>query len=145
MPDGKTKRITGYLVVDWRKESLRARKTEPTQSELGSNELVGDLDVTVTLPEIDVPTASAEFEVPEPMVENAMLEALDERSFTDWEKMAESEIAERIDAIREAEDDRVGNLCDGIVVSTLRAARGRPDVADVEEYVTAAVGEVRNG
>lgn len=135
--------IEGFLVVDWRDEQIRARKTEPKQSDLGTNELVSDLKVVVEIPEIDVPSASIEFEVPEPMVENAVLEALDERSFTDWERMAESQIAERMDEIREADDQQLGNLRDGIVVSTLREARGRPDVADVARYVKEAVEEVR--
>lgn len=143
MKKGKTKTIKGYLVVDWRKESIRARKTKPNKSELNTNELVGDLKVTVEIPEIPVPEASATFEVPEPMVESAILEALDNRSYTDWEREAESLIAERIEAIEEANDGEIEPIIGRIVIETLRDARGRPDIDSVERYVERSVGEIR--
>lgn len=139
----QTTTIDGYLVVDWKKEQLRARKTEPKQGELGTNELVADLEVTVTVPEIKVPDISADFEVPEPMVTSAIAEALDSRSFADWEKTAESFVAEKIDLIRDAEPEEVDNIVNGLTVETMRAAKGRPDIEAVERYVEAAVGDIR--
>lgn len=142
---GKTRTIDGYLVVDWKKEQIRARKTEPNQSELGTNELIADLKVTVTVPEIPVPEVAAAFEVPEPMVESAIAEAIDNRSFADWERTAESVIADRIDEIEEAANGDLDGVINGITVATLRAARGRPDIDEVERYVNAAVAEIREG
>lgn len=140
---GKTKTITGYAIVDWKKGDVRSRKTKPTLSELGNNELLANLRFDVHVPEIDIPTLAAEIDVPEPMVYSATLEALDDRELPDYAKTADGVITEVADELLDAEPDELEGLVSSIVVQTLRETRGRPRVELVEEYVTDVVEEIR--
>lgn len=59
------KTIDGWLVVDWKQGTHRTRQSKPKQSELGSTELLAELSVHVTVPEVDIPTLAVEIDVPE--------------------------------------------------------------------------------
>lgn len=139
MPD---KVITGYAVIDWRKESIKARKTEPSHSELGSNELKAELKFNVNIPEIDVPTLAADIEVPEPMVHSATLEALEDEDMPDWASTADEVISENLEFLRDAGEVERGNAIDGMTLDILRESRGRPKIENVEQYVREAVAEL---
>ena len=52
MANSKTKTISAYAVIDWRKGSTRTRKSKPKQSELGTNELLAELKFKVRIPEV---------------------------------------------------------------------------------------------
>jgi hypothetical protein len=136
------KTIKAYAVIDWRNESVKARKTKPNHSELGSNELMAILKFPVTIPDVDIPTLAAEIEVPEPMVHSATLEALEDREMPDWATTADEVISNHLDALREAANP--GPVIDTVVLETLRDARGRPKIENVEEYVKQAVAEIED-
>lgn len=129
------KNITGYLIVDWRDETHRTRKSKPSASELGANELLAELDIRVSVPEVDVPTLAAQIEVPEPRVHAATLEALDDEDLPDWTDVADEVIQDAAERGRiEATDDRIG-LSYELVGRVMASANGRPDADLVNEYV----------
>lgn len=143
MTEGKQKTIEGFLRVDWKKEKVTARQTEPSVSELGNNELLAKYRFTVNIPDVDVPTLAAEIDVPEPMVYSATLEALEDREMPEYAQIADTVIADRVDDIRDAGDDELENVIAGITVQTLRETRGRPRLELVEEYVAEVATEIR--
>lgn len=57
--------IKYWLVFDWKDEDVRARKTKPSRSDLGTNELLVQGELTVRKPEIEVPTLATELDIPE--------------------------------------------------------------------------------
>lgn len=136
------KNTTYWFIYDWKKEQGRAVKTEP--SSLKSNEFKAKIDIKTVVPEVDIPDLSMDFTVPEPMIESAVAEALDSRSFADWEKEAESIIAEQYDRIRSADEETAENIANGITIQTMRAARGRPSIDKVERYVRHNIDEIRD-
>lgn len=140
MPD---KNIEAWLVVDWKKESVKARKTEPHLSELGTNELKAKVDVDVTVPDVSVPTLSLEIDVPEPRVYAATIEALDEDDLPEWA----DEAIEQVDQ-RQVEFEQAGNApewssaVDSATIAVLRQAPGRPDVERVREFVEGTAADM---
>jgi hypothetical protein len=66
------KEIETYVVIDYRDESIRTRKTEPT--DLSPYEIVIETSFTVVVPDLPTPELSAELRVPEPKVEEALAE-----------------------------------------------------------------------
>lgn len=148
MPMGEVRKQTAWVLWDHKKDRVRARKTKPDRGDVGTNEFVTRIELTANIPDSDLihEEVALEFDVPTPMLESAVAEALDTRSFLDWQKDAESAIAERIDEIREADDDvLVENIVNGLTVQTLRAAKGRPDIDAVERYIAESVEDIRGG
>lgn len=129
------KDITGYLIVDWRDETHRTRKSKPAASELGANELLAELDISVSVPEVDVPTLAAQIEVPEPRVHAATLEALDDEDLPDWTDVADEVIHNAADRGRIDSADSMVGLSYELVGRVLSDASGRPDPDLVGEYV----------
>lgn len=82
----REKTITGWLVVDWKQDSHRTRKSKPDS--LGTNELLVKISIIVTVPEMDVPDLALEVDVPEPQVRAAALEAPHEDELPDWSDTA---------------------------------------------------------
>jgi len=136
------KTISAYAIIDWRKENVRTRQTQPSKSELGKNELLAELKFPVTIPDVDITTLAAEIEVPEPMVHSATLEALEDKEMPDWATTADEHISENLDLLRESEGSELENAINGVVLDTLRDARGRPQIENVEEYVKQTVAEI---
>jgi hypothetical protein len=130
------KTVTAWLVVDWKSERVKARKTEPHISELGTNELKAKVDADVSVPDVDVPTLSLEINVPEPRVYAATLEAIDDEDLPEWADVA----LETVDDTRVAFES-AGNapewktVVDEVTVDVLRDAPGRPDVENVRDFV----------
>lgn len=141
MPD---RNINQYLIVDWRKGKTRTRKSKPSDSELGTNELIAELKINVSIPEVEVPTLAAEIEVPEPMVHSATLEALSDEEMPDWTDTADRLIADR-DLGAELNGATPTERCevmDSITLNVLREAPGRPNIDNVTEYVHEKVAAI---
>lgn len=64
---------SGYLMVDWRSDRLRFRKTEPNK--LDPTEIAVPVSVSVDVPQIDVPSIDVAVDVPPANVEHAVAEA----------------------------------------------------------------------
>lgn len=143
---GKTATQTVWVLWDWKKKSVRARKTKPGSSDVGTNVFVTEVNLKANIPDSKLihEEMEMEFDVPSPMLESAVAEALDTRAFLDWEKDAESVIAERIDEIEDADDDEVDSLTDSITIAVLRQAKGRPSINEVEKYVASSIRDIRS-
>jgi hypothetical protein len=70
--DSETKQYRGYLVVNWRDDEVRFRKTEPTSRRSSPYELAIPVNVAVRVPDVPVPEISAEIEVPPAQVIEAV-------------------------------------------------------------------------
>lgn len=139
------KNITAWLVVDWKSESVKARKTEPHLSELGTNELKAKVDVGVDVPDVDVPTLSLNIDVPEPRVYAATIEALDEEDLPEWADEAIDQVEQRRVAFEEAGNaPEWSTAVNDTVVAVLQQAPGRPDVDRVKEFVDKTAHDVHD-
>ena len=79
------KSITYWLVFDWKKEQIRARKTKPKRSDMGTNELLVEGELKVTKPEIEVPKLAAELSIPESRIRRVVAEGMNaDADFPDW-------------------------------------------------------------
>jgi hypothetical protein len=63
---------SGYLVINWRDDDVRFRKTAPSNREVAPTEIAIPVSVGVTVPEVEVPEITAEVEVPAAKVEHAV-------------------------------------------------------------------------
>jgi len=130
------KKITGWLIVDWKDGSHRTRQSKPSKGELTANELTAKLSVDVSVPEVEVPTLAVEIDVPEPQVYAATLEALDNEDLPDWSDAANDKVEGNRVAFEQADSaPEWKQAVDETTVDTLREAQGRPDVDNVREYV----------
>lgn len=142
------KSIDGWLVIDWRNESHRTRKSKPSASDLGANEVYAKLSVDVTIPEVDVPTLSVDVDVPEPQVYAATLDAIDDDELPDWSAFANDVVAEYVDEIRAVDEpsgQELTELADRLTAKVLIDVETRPDPESVRSYVGDVVREVRDG
>ena len=74
MTDEVTARTySGYLMVNWRSDSVRFRKTEPDS--IDPTEIAIPVSVDVAVPEIAVPSIDVDIDVPPANVEHAVAEA----------------------------------------------------------------------
>jgi hypothetical protein len=147
VPDGgqTQKTITGWLVVDWKGETHRTRKSKPSASELGANELLAELRVNVTVPEVETPTLTVNIDVPKPQVEAAELAALDEDELPDWTDAVHKRLADVDVDIEDVPDlDPVERraLENDVALDVLEAVPTRPDPAAVREYVYETIERV---
>jgi len=140
------KTIDGWLVVDWKKEKHRTRKSKPDASDLGTNELLAKLKVDVTVPEVDVPTLAVSIDVPEPQVFAATLEAIDEEDLPDWSDTAIDVVESHREAIADAKsqsDHR--DLVDTLTTRVLMKVNTRPPPSEVRKFVDHIGRRVANG
>jgi len=139
MPD---KTITGWLVVDWRNETHRTRKSKPGATDLGANEVLAKLNVEVNIPEVDVPALGIAVDVPEPQVHAATLEALDDEAMPDWTDAAAEIAAEHDQRITEAAPGaETERLVDELTTEVLLAVETRAPAERVHEYVLDLIHE----
>jgi hypothetical protein len=132
----ETKTISGWLVVDWKDETHRTRKSKPSASELGANELLAKLAIDVSVPEVDVPTLAVDIDVPEPQVYAATLDALDEEDLPDWSDEAAAVVDnEELKISNAANDQEFGDVVDELTAKVLLRVETRPNPANVREYV----------
>lgn len=142
----KEKTIDGYLVVDWKKGSHRTRKSKPSAGELGTNELLAELKVNVTVPEVDVPTLAVDIDVPEPQVFAATMEALDDEDLPDWTDVANDVVNTHADDIQDITSQaEQRDLVDTLTTRTLLDVNTRPEPDQVRRYVDQMVHRVGNG
>lgn len=117
-----TKTLKYHLVVDWKKETVRARKTPP--SGIGPFELHIPAELEIEIPDVDVPSISERLEVPQPSVQRIALEAVFDQEFPEW-----------ADTVDEILDDAWGESDYTILGYVMEATGGVPAPADVLDYV----------
>lgn len=131
-----TKQIQRFLVVDWKGEKTSLRKTQP--NELGPTELVSEVSLTLNVPEIEMNELSAEFDVSEARIEEAVAEQLSLIEPEDepaWLDVAERKIEEYpIDMLSGGPDH--GGAVDALLGQTLREFDGYADPEAVAEYIS---------
>jgi len=71
-PGTQTKTFECYLVIDWKNEKIRQRKTEPT--DVAPTELAIPVSLDINVPEVSVPTIEAAIDVPAAQVEHSVVE-----------------------------------------------------------------------
>lgn len=125
-----TKEIKGYLIVNWKDESHRSRKSRPNASELGANEVVVELDLSVDVPEVETETLAAEIEVPPAKIHTATLDALGSDDLPAWTETATDVYEEVVDDYPPTprEEEMVVGL-------TIARAENPPSEETVAEFV----------
>ena len=148
MTETTTTTYSGYLIVDWRDDDLRFRKTKPSKSDRGPTEYPVEVEVAVEVPEYDIPTLAAELEVPEAQVRQAAAsEVYAEGNSPAWHETVERALdhyateAHGLDPSETEFDDLVSTA----VGYVLRRAEGVPPVEQVEETVEDRLTAVANG
>lgn len=139
------KTITGWLVVDWKSGQHRTRKSKPSHTELGNNELLAKIKVHVTVPKVDVPTLAVDIDVPEPQVHAAALEALADDELPDWTDAVRDSVEQFEERIREADRADLLELRDVITTRALLEINTRPDPNRVRDYVDELVYRLADG
>lgn len=71
--DEQQKDFDGFLIIDWKNEDARFRKTDP-EDNISPFELAIPVGVAITLPEVAVPKIEADITVPAAEVEEAVTE-----------------------------------------------------------------------
>lgn len=143
MPD---KKITGWLVVDWKNETHRTRKSKPKATDLGANEVLAELNVEVHVPEVEVPTLGVTVDVPEPQAYGAELSALDAEDRPDWSDTADELLATRKAEIRRTDlGEPTRRLVNALTAEVLSAVASRPPVEQVQEHVRDHVHVIQTG
>lgn len=133
-----THRHQNWLIVDYRTGDMNVRKTEPSPSDLGKNELATEVVVDVVVPEPDLEALTATLEVPTPTVRDADVHDLDAAAVRTWQEVAD----DRLDDVQHMFLDD-GRVVEGrwvehendIVLDVLEASVDRPAVDDVREYL----------
>lgn len=126
------KTISGWLVVNWKTGDHRTLKQKPSYSKLGKNELLAKLKINVSAPEVELSTLSVDIDVPEPMVHQAVLEALDEDDLPGWTD-AVADVVSEYD-LADPGLRPLDELADAITTQVLLRINTRPDPAAVREY-----------
>jgi hypothetical protein len=137
------KTIEGFLRVDWKKEKITGRKTEPNASELGANEILVPVEINVTFPETEVPTLSVDVEAPTARVEAGELESIPADEQPGWTDVVEELVAERESDIEDTETpEEIKEIVKSITATTLIDAPGRPKAEHVSDYTHECVMEL---
>lgn len=126
-----TKNINGYLIVNWKDETHRSRKSRPNASELAANEVVVKLDLSVDVPEVETETLAAEIEVPPAKVHTATLDALGPDDLPAWTETA----AEVYDDVLPPDHTPSDKEREMIVGLTIARAESVPSEETVDEFV----------
>lgn len=122
------KTIHYYIVIDYRKEKVKARKTEPNRSDLGTNEMVVKGETTVNEPEVDIPTMASELNVPKSRVRKALVDGIDEADIPDW--------FETVDEVFDTWPDMVEDeATDALLGKVMIEDPGSPDPEAVREEI----------
>lgn len=144
----REKQITGWLIIDWKTGKHRSRQSKPEYSELGKNELLAKLTINIRIPEVEEASLAVEIDVPQPMIRQAVLEALDEEDLPGWTD-AVADVVREYEASAEfdidADDPHLGQLADAITTQALMRIESRPDPKAVREYTYDFISEMRGG
>ncbi|QPL12259.1 hypothetical protein HrrHc1_190 [Halorubrum phage Hardycor1] len=138
------KTFAGYLIVDYRDDDLRFRKTRPSRGERSPSEYPLKVEVTAEVPEYDVPTLSADLNVPEAQVRAAATEdLLDDANRPEWHDLVDDGLEHFPNRVHEAKKDpqavEFDDAVSTIVGYVLRNADGYPDPDEVEQAVENAI------
>lgn len=144
--------IENWIVIDYKNKATRTRKSEPSATELGKNEIVTRLGIDVVVPEPEVEPVTARVEVPAPTVEDIDAEDLDAEDVRDWREVADAVIEENasrfiVSATFDGEEVTGGTVNrkrwrrdrDGLVLDVLEASPGRPEISAVSSYLDNAI------
>lgn len=132
--DVKTKTIEGWLVFNWKDGSHRTRKSPPDST--GTYEIATPLEITVEIPEIDVPELAAKVQVPQPQVQTAVVESIDDEAFPDWSDVAEAELEAHVGAIQQAAGlEEVDAIVERLTTRVLLAYDGLVEAENVRDFL----------
>ncbi|GAA1280200.1 hypothetical protein GCM10009725_30080 [Aeromicrobium tamlense] len=70
--DTTTKNFELFLVIDWKNDKVRHRKTEP--ADLAPTQLAIPVSIDINVPEVTVPTIEAAIDVPAAQVEQSVVQ-----------------------------------------------------------------------
>lgn len=130
--------ITNWLVIDWKAESTRTRKSKPSQTDLGTNELATKLTLDVEIPEVEVDELRAKVKVPKPRVEKTALEDIDDENAPGWVDVADEVVDDYLESL-----DNFGDWMDHRADAILEVVEHSPEVVDVEAVRDYCNREVR--
>ena len=136
-----TKELTCYLVVDWRDEDLKVRKTKPSKT--SPYEIAVPLDLEIEVPDVDVQTLSAKLQVPQAHLHRIVQGEVHEEDLTEWQAVAEEQVVADQAALQRAwengEEEKVRDRLLGIV---MRESPGVPDPEAVSDYLELRIKEL---
>lgn len=128
------KTIEGFLVFNWKDGSHRTRKSPPEST--GTYEIATPFELEVEIPEIEVPEIAAKVQVPQPIVQTAVVESIDEEDFPEWSDHADKQLAAYEGAIVSAEGlAEVDELVERLTTKTLLEYEGMVDAENVRRYL----------
>lgn len=125
------KSLSAYLVVDWRDEDLKVRKTKP---ETSPYEVAVPLDLEIEVPEIDVQSLSARLEVPQANVHEIVQGEVHDEELLDWQVTAESVLEDRIGPDPDPEQLKEDSV-EQVLGAVMLQAPGVPDPEKVRDYL----------
>lgn len=132
------KTITYWLRVNWKDETISARKTEPDRSELSPYELVVESEIQINKPAVEVPKLAAELDVPEPRIRRIVAEGLDaDVDDPDWFRTVDEVLDSNPDLI-EKDDPNAAALL------VLKEDPGSPPVEAVMDRVREQMRKMRS-
>lgn len=140
MTDSKT--LDQWLVINWKQGSTRTRKSEPP--DLGTYEIATRLVVDIEIPEVDVPELAATVQVPQPFVQTAVLENVDEEDLPDWSDTAEQVLHEAVGDQDLAEDADVRPLAERLTTRVLVDFGGYAEADEVRDYLWGRLRDERD-
>jgi len=73
----ETKSYSGYIVVNWKDDDLRFRKSKPSKSERSPFEVPVKVNFDVEVPDFEIPEMSQTLEIPKVQVKQAVSELVD--------------------------------------------------------------------
>lgn len=123
--------ISGYLVIHWKDESLKVRKTKP--SDLSPYQIALDVNLTIEVPEVDTPEIAERLVIPQPTVEGLVQEQVTDIQREEW--MQEVDMA--IQSYQDAGEWPPQTTTDlkSILGEVLLEVSGAPDPEEVLEYL----------
>lgn len=131
--------IKYWLVFDWKDEDVRARKTKPSRSDLGTNELLVQGELTVVKPEIEVPKLATELQIPEARIRRAVADGMKlEQDEPDWKATVDEVVQENGDLVRE-------HQVDALVGKVMLADPGSPPPEEVRDIIQELCRNVPKG
>lgn len=137
-PEETVKNLSAYLIVNWKDETIKSRKTEPSQSKLSPYEIAIPASVEVVVPDVEVPELTARIEVPRANVESGLIEdAAREGDPEAWKEVADDLLDRAVNEGRELDSGLVMEL----VGMTLTESEVHADPEHVRHYVRRQIQE----
>lgn len=129
----ETKTLKTYLVVNWKEETLRTRKTKPDNKNKSPFEFVIPINIDVTVPDFELEPLEGHIEVPRVAVESG-LRASDAEHVQpdDWQHEADQRVRDAAENGAEYNYETVYRL----VGEVLTDVDVYPDPVAVKQYVS---------